>query len=219
VSTSVFLSALRVAEDESATFFACQEVKRDGTTGEVSYTRGRYSVRVVAAGDGNADELDYVVLTLTDPTEATLVPLPVAGSVSKGESVRLYSAFNAGGFNEFTQDFCNVAIDVFQPVATTSTSHLYCNNDNESGTSGGPYLNSRGQVVAIHIASRNDILDFEANPTLTSRGKKRVRQNQDVRAKVIELCDVVSRIFNTNCRHSVGLVIGRCPMLCGYLRS
>jgi len=236
VSPSLLISAMHVFE-HNVDFFACEEIKR--TTSEVIYEKGKYKVKIVARGDANVDELDFVVLELSVPSEKQLSYLPIATQVVKGEHVRLYCAFNAPGFNEFTQDFCNIGIDAVLLITTISGCHIYCGKGAEAGNSGGPYINRRGEVVAIHTNANNNIPDIEkyvvkgaTAEVVTKARKKRLlvadvdakvsavdTKVTDVTDKVVELCDVVSRVSNTHTSHSIGLMIKSCPILCAFLRS
>jgi hypothetical protein len=221
VSPALLISVMHVIKD-STDLYACQDIKRDMKGNAVSYPSGKFKVNIVAKGDANVDGLYFVVLELTDSSKKEqLEYLPIATQVEKGEYVTLYFAFNATAFNEFAQDFCNIAIDTVQHIRTTFESHIYCSKGSDIDNSGGPYMNRRGEVVAIHTSvSNNGTLAVHEETTACKKTRLlEDTKRTDVTAKVVELCDDVSRISGTHNGHSIGLMIKNCPRLCEFLRS
>lgn len=221
ISKTLLLSAMHVVEDDDVPFYICQEVRRSLTGQEVSYPRFRYAVSIIAKGDANVEHLDYVVLSVGETCQhLELQPIPISSVKPKMEDeVKLYYAFYAPGYNQFEMDFCQIAVNSYEKIATVSASHLFTNRGTDSGTSGGPYVTKRGQVVAIHIASTNTVPDVKGKEEMQPKEKNQRLRVADVNAKVEVLSDAVSRISNTYCSNSVGLVITSCRRLCDFLHA
>lgn len=167
-------------------------------SGSVSFPRGKRRVRVIQYNK----DMDYSVLQLREEPY-DLIPIPISINEVEADIDLKVFHFPVAGFN----DTASATISPFTQWMKSSiptNHHVSCSGPAlMKGSSGAPYVNRNGFVVGIHVESRNDAEEVNAD------------ENVDFEL----FSNSINSIANSHGSISVALLIGKCQQLVNYLNG